>query len=76
MKYAGYCHRKESCWFRHVRPDENVANATQGTEVGMADDVDSVDEDDACCICREKPKVYGLLGAYSPAFFSWAHSYG
>ena len=60
---VGYCHRKDKCWFKHVQPVPTSIAQTAGTAgVESLDDAESVDGDEACCICHEKPKVYGLLG--------------
>ncbi|KAF7796341.1 hypothetical protein EIP86_007518 [Pleurotus ostreatoroseus] len=59
---AGFCHRGEKCWFRHVQP------APEGTQLSVeapvAQVAQNVEEDDElmCAICYETPVTFGLLG--------------
>jgi len=66
---AGFCTRGDNCWFRHVSstpPNHPTINAAPQVAVEPALNPalrapDTSDEDNLCCICHEKPIIYGLL---------------
>lgn len=65
----GSCKRGDQCWYRHEKPAGDAENSgspgAESTPV-QAPTVSAGTEgqDDICCICQEKPEMYGLLGVW------------